>query len=145
MQIRFPLYDKTKSAPLLAEVCEVCGARLDRTSVVIVLSTGAVVDDINCDNTNDIDDKQIRFLDDRMLGHFSVDYHEIFADLVRGQSDLFTGVNIVEDAKGGQFDLGFCSVPCLRAFFDEILRQVEARVGESKANRARGLPEAGGP
>jgi hypothetical protein len=42
------------------------------------------------------------------------------------------GVEVVENLKGGQFDLQFCSTSCLRRFLSSLVDEVENSIGQNK-------------
>jgi hypothetical protein len=46
---------------------------------------------------------------------------------MQGSSD----VDVVADLEGGQFDLQWCSVRCMREWLLRLLREVESRAGQS--------------
>lgn len=49
-------------------------------------------------------------------------------------------VEIVQDARGGQADLYFCSTECLRKFLNACVDELERRIAEAKN---RGSPNSG--
>ncbi len=43
-------------------------------------------------------------------------------------------IRVVRDLKGGQFDLQWCSIKCMRSWFLEVFDQLEKKVGENVAD-----------
>ena len=59
-----------------------------------------------------------------------------------GDEDVFACVDIVEDVRGGQFSMYFCSTDCLRAFLNSCVDELDRQ----KKQRGRfGKPSKKGP
>ena len=52
--------------------------------------------------------------------------------------DIHVGVSVVRDVIG-QFDLYFCSMKCLRAFLNDCVDELEARIENPARGRRRGV------
>jgi hypothetical protein len=115
---RFPLYDKRRQASMFSTKCETCGADVTRTPIHIDLSAGAL-----------LGSKTSAGPDERMWGFLSLSYHEVV-----GKGDVYFRMPIVDDAPDGQFDLGFCSVLCLRQFFGRVLDKFEDHVERARSD-----------
>jgi hypothetical protein len=104
-----PLYPRDRR-------CPVCGKEMRQGFAY--LSAGALL--LSKDGQDSIDT-------DRLRGFLSVGFHGTDTEM-RDSSD----VSVVDDLFGGQFDLHWCSVKCLRAWLLELLQEVERRAVESK-------------
>ena len=62
---------------------------------------------------------------DRFQGFLHVGFHGKESDM----SDS-SGVTIVEDLHGGQFDLQWCSIRCMRKWLLDLLQKVESETGQ---------------
>ena len=74
------------------------------------------------------EDKQDSLHPDRLQGILHVGFHGTDTEM-RDSSD----VEVVRDLSGGQFDLQWCSVACLRVWLLKLLQEVERR---SQPNRS---------
>jgi hypothetical protein len=127
MDLTFPLYDKRRQPPVLAEACAICGADFTKIPLTVVLTAGAL---LRLSET-------CALPDERMEGFLRISHHEVFPDVVRGERDRYGRIPVVEDANSGQFDLGFCSVACLREFFATLCDRVEAGIEQCREERNR--------
>lgn len=125
-----PLFHRSKQPPPLAERCLVCGTDLGASRLSIVLTAGALWK-VNSSTA---------VPDDRMLGFLSLSYHRVLS--LKGENnDVFVGLTVVEDAIGGQFDLGFCSILCVRLFFGQLLDRFEQAIDKQERNALRSQEE----
>jgi hypothetical protein len=80
-------------------------------------------------------------LDGRLIGHLNLTWHGAHHHVKPSDNDVYVGVDVVEEAACGQFDLNFCSTACMRAFLnksvDELEKQVEKRRAKQKAELER--------
>jgi hypothetical protein len=96
--------------------CPVCGSAFRQGFAY--LSAGALLrsdDGLNSDQP------------DHLQGFLRVGYHSSDPGM-RGSSD----VPVVDELVGGQFDLQWCSVGCMREWFLKLLREVESRGPENR-------------
>ena len=92
-----------------AGVCQNCAGRI-RGGVAYV-SGGALL----------LDTKSLNSIhDSRHRAFMNVGFHGAASDM----SDS-ADIEVVNDLPGGQFDLSFCSLPCLRSWFIGIVNQLE--------------------
>ena len=94
------------------ERCPVCGSAFQ--SGFAYLSAGALLLS---------EDGQDSLHPDRLQGFLHVGFHGTDPDM-RDSSD----VEVVDSLRGGQFDLNWCSVSCMRAWLLKLLAEVELRV-----------------
>jgi hypothetical protein len=66
---------------------------------------------------------------DRQLAFMNIGFHGKSPDM----SDSADAA-IVSDLPGGQFDLSFCSLACLRGWFVDIVDRLEADIAAGAAN-----------
>ena len=92
--------------PLKKSGCPICGCQF--TGGFVYLCGGAIPQEES---------------DLNLLGFLHVGFHSATTECI-GSTDL----DIVENLRGGQFDFGFCSSPCLRQFFSSIVDQLEAQL-----------------
>ena len=71
---------------------------------------------------------------ERLQAFLNIGFHGCATDM-RDSAD----VEVIADLHGGQFDLGWCSVSCMRVWLLDLLRQVDLEV-----ERGRGLGEGSG-
>lgn len=87
---------------------------------VAQLSSGALALDELLQNSGAIEDH-------RHIAFMYVHYHGIRPDM----SDCAC-VDVVADVPGGQFDLSFCSLTCMRAWFNAIVDRLECDLGNTR-------------
>src|SRR3954471_10600940 len=89
-------------------ICLLCDRSLStQPGVFAFLSAGALrkIDDANADRAPDL------------LGFMSIGMH--------GSRGEAAAVRIADEAPMGQFELCFCSIACLRSFFDKAVDELE--------------------
>jgi hypothetical protein len=114
--IDFPILGE-KDRPYIPEKggnCPICGKSLEKEGIVY-LSAGAV-SEIPVDK--DMPDPVLK-------AFFDVGYHGIAVDC----SDC-VNVCIVEDLEGGQFNVSFCSIQCLKKFFLSIVDALQRKLDQ---------------
>jgi len=89
--------------------CPVCGGEFSQG--VAYLMAGALF--LSADRQDSVQS-------DRLLAFLNIGFHGRDSDM-RDSSD----VNVVADLHGGQFDLNWCSVKCMREWFLALLQEVE--------------------
>ncbi len=97
--------------------CPVCGG--DFSQGLAYLSAGAL--HLTADGRNSIEP-------DRLQAFLHVGTHGRDSDM-RDSSDI----EVVADLHGGQFDLQWCSVACMRKWLLELLDEVESAAGNQAA------------
>lgn len=111
--MKYPLITK-KDKPFYPQdnLCPIC--KHDRTlnSEFYVINAGALKKGNDHTYVPDEDSK----------GFLSMAYHPDHHSKKQGKS-----IEIVSGAKGGQFDLYFCSTTCMRTFFDNLISEFEAQ------------------
>ena len=93
--------------------CPTCGGNFEKGTVYI--SGGALL--LSADGQESIDT-------DRLRAFLNVGIHGRDLEM-RDSSDI----TVVEELGGGQFDLTWCSIACLREWLSDLLKQVESLVG----------------
>ncbi len=108
--------------------CRVCGARFGKPGSAY-LSAGATVD---TKGRPEIDPK-------RHLAFLSIGFHGADPDC----RDCVSA-HVVEDLEGGQFDIEFCSLGCMRAWVNAVLDRLDRQLEIGRAKIARsGRKKAG--
>jgi hypothetical protein len=95
--------------------CPVCRGEFSRG--VAYLSAGALL--LSADGEDSIES-------DRLQAFLNVGFHGSKSDM-RDSAD----VSVVAELHGGQFDLQWCSVGCMREWLLGVLREVEAASGQA--------------
>ena len=93
--------------------CPVCGGSFEKG--IVYVSGGALL--LSADGRDSIDT-------DRLQGFLNVGIHGRDPEM-RDSSDI----TVVQELCGGQFDLTWCSVACLRKWLSDLLKQVESLLG----------------
>lgn len=95
--------------PKSGKKCPLCGKSFSKSGVVY-LTGGALADCL--------------VVDDKYLDAFFKIHHHT------GASDCYGNacVDVIRYLRGGQFELLFCSTPCLRKFFMEMVDKLEAEI-----------------
>lgn len=114
-QLVFPLYSRQKQPPEIAEKCLVCGRDLSRCDVNITLNAGALPTQSG----------DYAMMTEGMKAFWDISWHKIISRPNHGNNDISDALVIVEDIQFSQFDLGFCSISCLREFFAQMLDRFE--------------------
>lgn len=94
------------------KICPICGT--DRTTLnseFYVLNGGVLKKN----------GKDAYTMDKDLIGFLSLYFHP-----GENSSKNWHRVDIVDGATNGQFDIHFCSIQCLRIFFDNIISKIEA-------------------
>lgn len=111
---KYPLaFNRTGTYPSDSR-CPTCNATF--ANGVAYLSAGAVLLSKNEQNS---------LHSDRLRAHLLVGFHG--KDPSMRDSG---GVTIVDDLRGGQFDLNWCSIACMRQWLIKLLDEVEADVAK---------------
>ena len=95
-------------------VCPVCNSSLKNGKGIAYISAGALLMDKQ--RMNSIDS-------DRLEAFFSIGFHGSKMDMSDSANML-----IVDDLVGGQFDLQFYSIRCLRNWLKGLLDQLESQL-----------------
>ncbi len=118
-EIAFPIISKeTKPFYPSENICPICNTdRRLSSSEFYVLNVGAL----------EKVSKNTSMMSDKLEGFCHISYHP-------GEDSEENGfkVDIVEAAKCGQFDIYFCSINCMRTFFNTIVDTVEKKQNEGK-------------
>jgi len=116
----FPLLSTSDRPVYPADArCPSCGR--DFSGGVAFLSAGALF--LSPDGRDSIDAS-------RLQAFLHIGFHG--ADSAMGDS---SGVAIVEDLQGGQFDLNWCSIRCMREWLLSLLQRIEAEAtGQSRSS-----------
>ena|SRR5579863_7371192 len=119
MQIRYPvLKGDVKSNWPNDGMCPICRKEIRGSEQVAYLSAGACWDSA-----------ALR-LDEHLVGGFlNVGVHGSRSDMLDSAD-----VPVVEDVQGGQFDLQFCSLVCLRKWLNGLVDRLESGL---ESNRRR--------
>lgn len=112
----FPVLSDTDRPVYPADgLCPVCGAKFTRGFAY--LNGGALL--MSADGRDSTDSARCR-------GFLEIGFHGRDPDMRDS-----AGVTIVSELRGGQFDLSWCSVGCLRVWLLGLLDQVESARGPS--------------
>ena len=95
--------------PKSGKKCSLCGESF-RKDGIVYLAGGAVADCLL------VDDKH-------MDAFFKIHYHTAAVDCSGNAS-----VEVIQHLQGGQFELLFCSTPCLRKFLMEMVNKLEVAI-----------------
>jgi len=71
-------------------------------------------------------------MSDKLEGFLSFIWHGAHDGGTGEDSDISAYLNIVENVRGGQADLYFCSTNCLRTFFNACVDELENRIAANK-------------
>ena len=100
-----------------SDTCPVCCRAFAEVGAVVYLMGGAVID------SNTTEDLGLH--DQDIKGFLHIGYH--------GNPDVISAdVKVVRDSSGGQFDLNFCSLECLRHWFLEVVQYLESEIANRK-------------
>ena len=69
---------------------------------------------------------------DRMEGFLEFGWHGAQNGGFGDGREIYTRVEIIGDVIGGQFDLYFCSTPCLRKFLNACVDELDKRIKKAK-------------
>lgn len=108
--------------------CPVCSSRF--RGGVAYIEFGAVIDDAIW--------RRKRITKDMVEGFGSIGFHGCKSDM----SDS-ADFPLAENVKGGQIYLSFCSLACLRKWFEDIIDYLQRETGQRK-NKRRGGIQGGG-
>ncbi len=113
-KIEFPIItEKTGPYYPIDNLCAGCGEEI-KNYEFYVINAGAL------EKTSE----KGAHISNKLTGHFSIGYHAPYPDI--GDKDDYS-VDIIEHSANGQFDIHVCSIECLRAFFNQIVDEVERR------------------
>ena len=104
------------SSSTRADTCPVCDRALStQPGVFAFLNGGALrkLDEANADSADDL------------IGFMSIGMH--------GSQGEAAAVRIADEAPAGQFEFCFCSIACLRSFFDKAIDELELRLAKAHA------------
>ncbi|MCO8120440.1 hypothetical protein NHH03_01730 [Stieleria sp. TO1_6] len=76
---------------------------------------------------------------DRLKGFLHIGFHGRAPDM-RDSGDI----TIVDDIAGGQFDLSWCSLQCMRQWLVQLVDRVDAKIGPTDEPNAGDRPHPGG-
>src|SRR5262249_19044409 len=107
--------------------CPVCSKQFN--GAFAVLNAGALMGDGKGNGS----------WDDRLLGFFTMIWHGAHGNPDPAENDVYSGIDVVEDVQGGQYDLTFCSTSCMRSFLNACIDKLEMRVKRSQARNRRDL------
>jgi hypothetical protein len=110
--MEYPIISKkTKSFFPTNEICPICATNRTNLNSEFYVLNGGALEKINQD---------VSISSDKMEGFLSVQYHPEKDNGNRGFN-----IDIVDQSKGGQFDIYFCSTSCMRQFFNEFIDEIE--------------------
>ena len=128
---KLPVVTGEQTAYPARAVCPRCGRRkVFEPHSFAVISGGALFGRLGSKNAGP---------DPRMKGFFGLTWHGAHDNGSGDHRDVYVRVDVAKDCEDGQFEMYFCSPKCLRAFFDDCVDELEARI----ANPDRGRPRGG--
>lgn len=140
MSMKFPVIEGTMNNLDGSSICPVCRKNVIYQPERIVLTAGALSvykpgsdqqgDDTSKDGSISPEIAVAKWGD---VGFWILEWHRMKNNKVKG--DTAANLDIVKDSKHGQFDLYFCSIQCLRTFFNEIVDEFE-KVIDKAATRS---------
>ncbi|MBN1909761.1 MAG: hypothetical protein JW818_08480 [Pirellulales bacterium] len=103
-------------------VCPVCGERkvLEPHSMAI-LSAGALLMDRKTDSGGPSDD---------LNGFFGLTWHGAHDGGQGNDRDIYHAVRVMDDVRGGQGEIFFCSTQCLRKFLNRCVDELEKGISQ---------------
>lgn len=116
--MKLPVISKKSKFPYypIDKICPICGT--DRTTLdseFYVLNGGAL---------KKIDTETYTH-DENAIGFLNFAYHPAINSKRLGKT-----IDVIEYSKNGQFDIYFCSINCMRTFFDLIIREIETQANK---------------
>lgn len=96
--------------------CVYCGGSIE--GGVAYLSAGALWLD---------DSRQNSIHHDQHLAFMHVGFHGTRSDMLDSAN-----IDVVNDRPGGQFDLSFCSLDCLKAWFVQIIDSLQSQIASQQ-------------
>jgi hypothetical protein len=75
--------------------------------------------------------------DDKMEGFLCLSWHGAHDGGIGKDRAIGAFIEIVNDVRGGQFDLYFCSIKCLRSFLNFCLDELESKIEKIKGRSKR--------
>jgi hypothetical protein len=100
--------------------CPVCSSRISGGSAYF--SFGAVIDLLVL--------KRKKLSDAMMEGFCDIGYHGADSDMTDSAN-----YSVANGIKGGQLDIHFCSLACLKKWFCDIVDHLESQVGPRKGTK----------
>lgn len=117
--MKYPIISKkTKSFFPTSDICPICQTNRTQLNSEFFVLNGGALKKIN---------KKTSLSTKKMEGFLSLQYHS-------GENGQNCGFNIdiVDQSKGGQFDIYFCSTNCLRLFLNELVDCIEEKTTANK-------------
>jgi hypothetical protein len=119
--MKFPLANGTHTAHPVKAVCPQCKKKkvLEPHSMAI-FAGGSVYTG------------RKRGIRDELDGFASITWHGAHDTGIGDDREIYTSTDVARDCQGGQFEIYFCSMDCLRAFFNSWVDALEAKVQKEK-------------
>ncbi|HEV8068447.1 MAG TPA: hypothetical protein VGP76_11975 [Planctomycetaceae bacterium] len=95
---------------------------------MVILEGGALLLDRKRENSR---------VSNALSGYLALIWHGAHDHSIGDDRHLFTTMNLVDDAIGGQFSLAFCSTACLRAFLNSLVNELEKRIERDRKQLER--------
>jgi hypothetical protein len=131
--MRFPIIEGEKDHFPSRPRCPQCKKRkVFEPHSMAILSGGAMLMDRRRKNGGP---------DKRMDGFLRLDWHGAHDSGVGHDREIGGSIELVRDCRGGQFEMYFCSTPCLRAFLNSCVDALEEAVSRERDKRAKFGPE----
>lgn len=119
----FPIItEHTRPVYPQGNICPICGKnKIYDPNTFIVINGGAmkIVND---------DFKELSF---DLAGFFSIHFFGAHDNGTGEYAGKYASVDVVKDSGGGQFDIHFCSITCLEAFFARIVHALRDKIEEN--------------
>ena len=77
------------------------------------------------------------WISEKISGFLTFTWHGAHSDMngVGVDSDISASYDLVNDTNHGQFDMMFCSTPCMRSFLNTCVDELEALIEEEKKKK----------
>ncbi len=132
-RVRFPLVQGEKSHWPAKSPCPVCRRKkVCEPHSFAALSFGALLMDRK---------KDLGGPSPNMDGYLGLTWHGAHDGGQGEEREVYCGLDLAREVRGGQGDLCFCSTACLRAFLNTCVDELEARIaaeGEPRRKHPRG-------
>ncbi len=129
MRAKLPVVAKTKSSYPDKALCPQCRkAKVLEPHSMAILSAGALRMDRKTDSGK---------MSDNLDGFLSLTWHGAHDNGAGDNRDIYTSVYVADSVGGGQFDVYFCSTDCLRAFLNECVDALDAKIAKATPRMKR--------
>jgi hypothetical protein len=113
--MEFPVIKKSNKPFYPTEsICPICNADRTKLGSSFFVLHGGALKKVN---------EEFFISTDDLVGFLSLSYHPGEDSKVSGAT-----LDIVENSRLGQFDIYFCSIDCMRAFFNKSIDKLEAKL-----------------